>query len=95
MQIKERVLCEAEYIINTGCTLRRCAAAFGVGKSTVHADVTVKLPVLDAKMATRVLEILHYNGSVKHIRGGDSTRRKYVGETIRLPYPTGCTPRET
>ncbi|HIX50437.1 MAG TPA: sporulation transcriptional regulator SpoIIID [Candidatus Borkfalkia faecavium] len=29
----------AEYILETGATVRACAAHFGVSKSTVHTDV--------------------------------------------------------
>ena len=95
MDINERVISEALYIAENGCTLRQCARIFGVGKSTVHTDMTVRLPAIDEKIAIRVAEILHFNSSVKHIRGGDSTRRKYVAETIRPLCPTDCTPPET
>lgn len=38
--IAERVKKEGEYIAETGCTVRVCAAHLGVSKSTVHTVVT-------------------------------------------------------
>lgn len=40
--IEERVLCIAGYIIENGTTVREAAKRFGVSKSTVHMDVTIK-----------------------------------------------------
>ena len=88
MDISSRTLSEAKYIIETGCTLRQCAVVFKTGKSTVHTDMTQRLPTLDKKMWERVSKILLFNGSVKHIRGGMSTRKKYADGTISLPCPT-------
>ena len=44
---EERVKSEALYIIENNATVRACAAVFGVGKSTVHTDVTKKLKRID------------------------------------------------
>ena len=41
--VDERAAKEGEYIVLNGATVRECAKAFGVGKSTVHSDVTKKL----------------------------------------------------
>ena len=94
MDIKNRTIAEANYILETGCTIRECACVFGAAKSTVHSDVTVRLLQYDYEKWTRVSKILKYNDSVKHIRGGDSTRRLYKGKAISLPCPTDCTPRD-
>lgn len=39
-QIEERAAEVAQYIVNNNATVRQAAKAFGVSKSTVHADVT-------------------------------------------------------
>ena len=37
--------CElAVYIIETGATVRAAARKFGISKSTVHKDLTIRLP---------------------------------------------------
>lgn len=46
-ELEERVLCCAEYIVQTGCTVRACSAHFAVSKSTVHKDMTERLPYVD------------------------------------------------
>ena len=42
ISIEERAVSLAQYIINTGDTVRGAAKKFGVSKSTVHTDVTLK-----------------------------------------------------
>ena len=39
--IEERAIRIAEYIIEQSATVRQTAKAFGVSKSTVHAEVTI------------------------------------------------------
>ncbi len=41
-KIDVRVLEEAAYIIKTNSTVRETAKSFGVSKSTVHTEVTLK-----------------------------------------------------
>ena len=75
--IDERVLKEAEYILKNGATVRSAAKAFGVSKSTVHHDVTVKLKDLDEYLYEEVRNTLDVNLSERHIRGGLATRERY------------------
>lgn len=76
--IDARVLKEAEYIIKNGATVRRAAKIFGVSKSTVHHDMTVKLKTLDEYLYEKVKVVLSVNLSERHIRGGLATREKYA-----------------
>ncbi|MBQ8406183.1 MAG: sporulation transcriptional regulator SpoIIID [Clostridia bacterium] len=75
--IEERVLKCAEYIMETGCTVRACSAHFSISKSTVHKDVSERLRYIDADLFERVREVLNLNLSERHIRGGIATRAKY------------------
>jgi len=75
--IEERTRRCAEYIVATGCTVRACSAHFGVSKSTVHKDVTERLPFVDRELFEKVRKILNFNLSERHIRGGIATRDKY------------------
>lgn len=75
--IEERVLKCAEYIVETGCTVRACSAHFSISKSTVHKDVAERLKYINADLFEQVREILNLNLSERHIRGGIATREKY------------------
>ena len=75
---RERQL--ALYMIETGGTVRSAALKFGISKSTVHKDLSDRLPVSDPALFRLVRELLDRNKSERHIRGGMATRRKYRGE---------------
>lgn len=68
----------AGYIITHKATVRATAKAFGVGKSGVHNAVTKRLPKLNRPKYLEVRKILDYNKSVKHLRGGEATKRKFA-----------------
>lgn len=76
--IKKRVLEESIYIINTEDTIREVAKKFKVSKSTVHKDLTDRLFVIDKELYIKVSNILKYHLDIRHIRGGESTKRKYL-----------------
>lgn len=75
---KERAEILGKHIIETGSTVRACAARFGISKSTVHKDLTQKLIIINKGMYLEVKEILEKNKSERHIRGGEATRKKYL-----------------
>ena len=79
--IEERVLKCAEYIVETGCTVRACSAHFAISKSTVHKDVSERLRYIDLDLYERVRKVLSVNLSERHIRGGIATKEKYMGKT--------------
>ena len=49
-----------------------------VSKSAVHHHMTTTLAKVDRDLYRRVKDILQYNLSMRHIRGGESTGRKYT-----------------
>lgn len=75
--INERVLLSARYIIENNATVRQTAEAVRISKSTVHSDVCDKLRRIDLSLYEQVRQILEYNLSVRHIRGGISTKHRY------------------
>ena len=75
---RERAEVLAEYVIDTGATVRRAAVHFGISKSTVHKDLTYKLKMLNPSLYSSVKEILDKNKSERHLRGGQATRIKYM-----------------
>ena len=75
--IEERALEIAKYIISEKSTVRQAASVFGVSKSTVHKDVTERLPKITPLVASMVKEVLEQNKAERHIRGGKATKMKY------------------
>lgn len=78
--LEERACDLAVYIIENKATVRAAAKAFGVSKSTVHKDLTERLPHVNQGLFRQVRVLLDLNKAERHIRGGLATRRKYRGE---------------
>ncbi|WP_181346796.1 sporulation transcriptional regulator SpoIIID [Thalassobacillus sp. CUG 92003] len=75
--IKERTIRIGEYIVESKKTVRVIAKEFGVSKSTVHKDLTERLPELNPELSQKVKKILDYHKEIRHLRGGEATKRKY------------------
>lgn len=78
--IQKRVMEISTYILEATATVRQAASVFGVSKSTVHKDLTERLPLINEEMAQEVKRILDLNKAERHIRGGEATRKKYKNE---------------
>ena len=78
--IQKRVLEISNYIIESSATVRQTARVFGVSKSTVHKDVTERLPLINEMVAARVRDILDNNKAERHLRGGEATKKKYTAQ---------------
>ncbi len=76
--ICDRVLEEANFIIRTEKTVREISAVFHVSKSTVHKDLHERLKYLNKELYNRVDNILKHHMAIRHIRGGESTKLKYL-----------------
>ena len=75
----EQRACElAVYIIETGATVRTAAQHFGISKSTVHKDISQRLPQYNKALYLQARNILDNNKAQRHIRGGIATRNKYL-----------------
>ena len=77
-KIISRVIEEGNYIIETGKTVREMAEVFLISKSTIHNDLRERLLEIDSDLYSKVSSILQYHTDVRHIRGGESTRRKFL-----------------
>lgn len=75
--LDDRAVRLGTYIIEHEATVRSTAAAFGISKSTVHKDISVRLPALHAGLYEQVRDIIEKNKQERHIRGGLATKRKY------------------
>ena len=81
---KDRCEIIADYVIETGATVRQTATHFGISKSTVHKDLSAKLKYINKTQYNSVKEILELNKSERHIRGGEATKRKYLDKKGRI-----------
>lgn len=81
--IEERTLQVATYVADTEDTIRKTAKNFNLSKSTVHYDLSVRLKKIDRNLYGIVKKILDKNFAEKHLRGGESTKKKYEKEIIR------------
>lgn len=77
LYIEERAVDLAQYIIDSGDTVRGAARKFGISKSTVHKDVSDRLLKINPVLALEVRKILDENKAERHIRGGMATKLKY------------------
>ncbi len=78
-RIDDRCLELGEHIAKNSATIRATAKKFGVSKSTVHKDVSVRLKKLNPFLYRQVQKVLEVNKKERHIRGGIATRKKYKG----------------
>lgn len=84
-EIKDRVLQESVYIIESKDTIRSTANKYGVSKSTVHVDVSKRLQKIDKKLYEKIKKILDNNFNEKHLRGGEATKNKYLSKSLDVP----------
>ena len=86
--IHERVVAAAKYVMDTKSTVRETAKVFGVSKSTIHKDITDRLPRINPSLAEDVKRVLAYNKAERHIRGGKATREKYIKAQRKSAIPS-------
>lgn len=73
----ERIKKEVMYICNCGYTIRQVAKLMQISKSTVHLDVTERLKKHSNTEYLKVRKVLDEHLAIRHLRGGESTRRRY------------------
>ena len=78
--MEERAVKLAQYIIENRATVRTAAAKFGISKSTVHKDLSERLPAFNRPLYLLAMAVLDVNKAQRHIRGGIATRKKYKGD---------------
>ena len=75
---EDRAVMLARYIVENKTTVRKTAEKYGISKSTVHKDVSVRLKEIDSSLYNNVKQVLELNKAQRHIRGGNATRNKYL-----------------
>ena len=77
--MEDRACDLAAWIIENASTVRAAAGHFGISKSTVHKDITQRLPDCNRSLYLEVKAVLEKNKAERHLRGGEATRMKYKG----------------
>lgn len=75
--IRQRCVRLGKLLLETGETVRALATKTGYSKSTVHKDLTERLLLVNESLAEEVKTILAYNKSIRHLRGGEATKKKW------------------
>lgn len=83
-QYDERAIELGRYIAETNSTVRATGKKFGVSKSTVHTDVTVRLRRVNPALYNEVRAVLEKNKEEWHIRGGIATKEKYLNSGMEI-----------
>ena len=80
--IESRVLEIAEYTLKTKSDIRRSAKKFGVSKSTVHKDLSKRLPKINSILYAQIEAVLTENKYIGQLLGGEMTKNKYYKGAI-------------
>ncbi len=78
MYTNDRAVMLGTYILEHQATVRAAAKKYGISKSTVHKDVSERLPYIQPELARQVHAVLLKNKQERHIRGGMATKKKYA-----------------
>ena len=70
------IIKEAKYIIDTNKTIREAAKDLGLSKSVLHRHMK-KLQGINGELYLQIKKIFLEHNKIRHIRGGEVTKRKY------------------
>jgi putative DeoR family transcriptional regulator (stage III sporulation protein D) len=81
VDIEDRVVTIAKFILYTKRTIREVAKEFGCSKANVHKDLKVRLPLINEELSEKVKVLMAEHIKQRYITGGNSTKMKW--ELIR------------
>lgn len=76
--VRQRVLKTTDIFLSEKSTVREVARKVDCSKSTVHKDLTERLPLLNQSLFVEVKKLLEYNKSIRHLRGGEATKQRFL-----------------
>lgn len=76
LEMKRRAIKHGMLFIKKGENIRSVSKATGYTKSTVHLDLH-RLEEYHHDLYLKVMEKLNFNLAVRHIRGGESNKKKW------------------
>lgn len=65
------------YMVQTQCTIREAADEFKLSKETI-CKYTRRINEIDYTLYLKIRELIDYNKSQRGLRGGASTKKKYI-----------------
>lgn len=77
-RIQERTINEALYMLEHRTTVRDTAKHFNVSKSCTFVDLKKRLKTFNIELYYEIEDMLLINKATRHIRGGESTRKRYT-----------------
>ena len=81
IRIEKRALELGEkFVLCKDATVRSIGKEFGISKSTVHKDLTVRLKEINMPLYIEARKKLDMNKEERHTRGGEATRQKYLSK---------------
>lgn len=78
----EDILKMGNIIAQERLTLRQMADKTGYSRSHIHQLMHNKLKIIDPQLYNTVRAILTYHNSIKHLRGGESTKINYLKKKV-------------
>lgn len=82
--VDARCLAMARHMAQSGDTVRETARLFHISKSLAHRELTVRLRRLSPALYTRVRALLLYHKAIRHLRGGEATRQRYLRDKAAI-----------
>ena len=76
--MKNNILKEANYILNTNKTIREAAKDLKISKSVLHRHLSYDLKKINYDVYLQVKNIFLEHNKIRHIKGGFATKLKYV-----------------
>ncbi len=82
--IYERAIEIGKYLVeNESMTVRSLSVVFKLSKTTIHNELTTRLSRVDSELASKVKDILEYHKQIRHINGGEATKKIRLKEKIK------------
>lgn len=85
-KIRKRVLEESEIFLSDRTTVRDVAKKMNISKSTVHKDFVERLPLINKEKYIEVSKLLEYNKNIRHLRGGEATKKLFLNKKQNLGF---------
>ncbi len=78
IEAENKIITMAYYLLENNSTIRATGKEFGIPKSTVHHKLNTELKYINYHLYRKVKKLLEHNFKIKHLRGGESTKQKYM-----------------
>lgn len=77
LEVEKRVKLVSNYIIENQATIRDTAKEFGYSKSTIHKDISERLPKISSELFKKVQDVINLNVEERHMRGGLANQKRW------------------